>query len=254
MAASNRRQGAGAPERVALVALGPSLDVYVDVCRRLGGRKRLADETWVVNALGDVIEHDRVFHMDDVRIQEVRAGAEPSSNIAVMLEWMRAHPGPIYTSRAYPDYPGLVEFPLEAVLQDLGEPYFNSTIAYAVAYAIHIGVRSLSIFGCDFTYPNSHDAEKGRACVEFWIGVAMQRGLEVQVADRSSLMDMVEGRPLYGYGKYGTRDVAISHTPKGRLKVRFTERPQLPDAQAIEAAYDHSKHPSPLVSGRSRRS
>ena len=232
---------------MAIVGLGPSMATYVEVCRQLGGRHVLADETWVINGLGDVLAHDRVFHMDDVRIQEIRAAAAPDSNIANMLRWMRAHPGPIYTSRAHPDYPGLFEFPLAEVLNDLAEPYFNSTIAYAVAYAIHIGVNAIHLYGSDFTYPNSHHAEKGRACVEFWLGVAMQRGIEIMVAERSSLMDMCEGRPLYGYGEMGSADAKISRDDDGEVHVELVPREQLPTATEIEAAYDHTRHPNPLV-------
>lgn len=232
---------------MAIVGLGPSLHAYVDLVRGLGGRHKVADETWVVNSLGDLLAHDRVFHMDDVRIQEVRAAAAPDSNIAAMLAWMKAHPGPIYTSRAHPDYPGLAEFPLEAVVNDLGDAYFNSTVAYAVALAIYLGVKSIMLFGVDFTYPNSHHAEKGRACVEYWLGVATARGIEVAVAESSSLTDMVEGRPLYGYGEFGTRDVSIACRDDGSLAVSFAEREALPSAAQIEAAYDHTRHPSPLV-------
>lgn len=234
-----------APARVAILGYGPSLDDYVLIARQLGARRRLADEVWGVNALPDVVHCDRVFHMDDVRIQEIRAAALPDSNIAHMLAWMRRHPGPIYTSRAHPDYPGLVAYPLQAVLRDLGEAYFNSTVAYAVAFAIHIGVKSILLFGCDFTYPNSHQAEQGRACVEFWLGVAMERGVEIQIAERSSLMDAVQQRPLYGFGALGSLDVSISHDARGLAHVKFKERPALPTAAEIEAAYDHSKHPSP---------
>ncbi|MDR3512636.1 MAG: hypothetical protein P4L73_13455 [Caulobacteraceae bacterium] len=239
--------GASVPEHVAIVGLGPSLETYVDLTRRLGGRRRLADETWGINALGDVIVCDRVFHMDDVRIQEVRAQARPESNIAVMLAWMKSHPGPIYTSRPHPDYPGLVEFPLQDVINTCRDAYFNSTAAYAVAFAIHIGVKKISLFGCDYTYPNAHHAEKGKACVEFWLGFAMAIGIEVCVAEASSLLDMVEGRPLYGYGAMGTRDVAIAAGADGAMTVSFTERQALPTADEIERAYDHSRHPSALV-------
>lgn len=232
---------------MAIVGLGPSLSAYVDLCRRLGGRRRVADETWVINALGDTLAHDRVFHMDDVRIQEIRAAARPDSNIAAMLRWMRAHPGPIFTSRPHPDYPGLQAFPLADVVEDLGDAYFNSTVAYAVGYAIHLKVESISLYGVDYTYPNSHHAEKGRACVEYWLGVAVQRGIAVYVAESSSLMDMVEGRPLYGFGAMGSLDVALSRDEAGHVQVQVTERPALPTAEEIEAAYDHSKHPSPLV-------
>jgi uncharacterized membrane protein YecN with MAPEG domain len=45
----------------------------VHVTRAMGGRHKFCDETWVINAFGDILACDRVFHMDDVRIQEIRA-------------------------------------------------------------------------------------------------------------------------------------------------------------------------------------
>jgi hypothetical protein len=235
-----------APDHVVILGLGPSMEHYVDVTKRLGARRVLADEVWGINALGDVIQCDRVFHMDDVRVQQVRADAAPFSNIAAMLGWLKNHPGPIYTSRLHADYPGLVAFPLEAVINDLGFAYFNSTAAYAVAYAIHIGVKKISLFGCDFTYPNAHHAEKGRGCVEFYLGVAAARGIEIAISDRSSMMDacLTEADRLYGYD---TLEVDIRPTKTGRARVKFTPREALPTAEAVEAAYDHSKHPSPLI-------
>src|SRR6185312_12637833 len=101
------------------------------------GRHVVAGEVWGINAVASVLRCDRAFHMDDVRIQEVRAKANPDGPIRQMLEWLKTAPGPIYTSRAHPDYPGLVDFPLEAVLNATGGfPYFNSTPAYAIALAI----------------------------------------------------------------------------------------------------------------------
>jgi len=157
------------PDRhIAILGLGPSLDQYLEHTKRLGGRSRFCDETWAINALGNVFDCDLIFHMDDVRIQEIRAEAAPASNIAAMLEWLKTSRVPVITSRAHPDYPALVDFPLEDVLNHLGHDYFNNTAAYAVALAIHIGATKISLFGMDYTYPNVHDAEKGRACVEFW--------------------------------------------------------------------------------------
>lgn len=217
---------------------------YVELTKRLGGRRAFCDEVWAINALGDVFACDRVFHMDDVRIQQLRAAAAPAGNIARMLEWMRAHPGPIITSRDHPDYPGLVEFPLQDVVNALGYPYFNSTAAYAVAYAVYIGVRKISIFGMDFTYPNAHQAEKGRACVEFWLGMAAERGIEIAIPHVSSLMDACSSdERLYGYD---TVDVHMTGE-RGSVEVAFTEKSAIPTAADIEARYDHNRHPSPLV-------
>ncbi len=236
--------------RVAILGLGPSLSQYVEITKRLGGRHKLVDETWGINAVGDVVRCDRIFHMDDVRIQEARAAAAPESNIAAMLEWMRAHPGPIYTSRTHEAYPGLVAYPLEDVINSTGYAYMNSTAAYAVAYAVHVGATSIAMFGCDFTYPNAHDAEKGRGCVEFWLGMAAARGVKLQVPRASSLMDaMVEdSQKLYGYD---TIEPRIRDGEDGRkFRIEFVERETVPTAEEIERRYDHSRHPNELTSER----
>lgn len=243
------RTTTAAGKHVAILGLGPSVYHFMDLARRVGGRKRLADEVWAINALGDVFACDRVFHMDDVRIQQVRAAQLPDSNIGVMLDWMKDHAGPIYTSRLHPEFPGLVRFPLQDVLNDLGEAYFNGTAAYAAALAIHERAATISFYGCDYTYANAHHAEQGRACLEFWIGMARARGIGISISDQSSLMDSCEGRPLYGYGAMGSQDVRIHRLKGGKFRVTYHDRSTLPAAAEIEAAYDHTKHPSPLVSG-----
>lgn len=235
------------PKHVAILGLGPSSAQYVAIAKSLGGRRKYCDEVWGINAFGDVLICDRVFHMDDVRIQEIRAAAAPESNIAGMLEWLRKHPGPTVTSRLHPDYPGLVEFPLEDVINECPNGYFNSTAAYAVAYAIWLGVEKISLFGCDFTYPGAHDAEKGRACVEFWLGVASERGIKIVVPKTTSLLDALESQAKRFYG-YDCVDLAITREGE-RVKVAFAERETLPTAEEIEAAYDHSAHPNALVEG-----
>ena len=243
-----KRSGAvpAAPGHVAILGLGPSLDCYTDAVKRMGGRRAFCDEVWAINALGDIFECDRVFHMDDVRIQEIRAAARPQSNVAVMLQWLRRHPGPIYTSRAHPGYPGLVEFPLEEVINSCGIAYINNTAACAVAYAVHIGVKKISMFGCDYTYANMHDAEKGRACTEFHLGIAKARGIAIGIPDRTSLLDAVERAQDRLYG-YDTVSIGLRRRRGGKARLTFSPRAELPTADEIEARYDHSKHPNPLV-------
>ncbi len=234
------------PEHVAILGLGPSLEGYVDIVKRLGGRHVFCDEVWGINAVGGVLQCDRVFHMDDVRIQQIRAERRPESNIARMLEWMRHHPGPIYTSRPHDDYPGLIAFPLEDVVNSCGFSYFNSTAAYAVAYAVHIGVRKISLFGIDYTYPNAHDAEKGRACVEFHLGIANARGIKICFPANTSLMDAcaADRDRLYGYD---TLDVRFEGGGDDLARAIFTPIDTLPTADEIEGRYDHSRHPNALV-------
>lgn len=239
-------QEAPADKHVAILGLGPSLDQYLEITKRFGGRSKFCDEVWAINALGNVFECDLVFHMDDVRIQEIRAAALPSSNIAAMLRWLKTSKVPVVTSRAHPDYPALVEYPLEDVLNHFGHDYFNSTAAYAVAFAIHTGATKISIFGMDFTYPKAHDAEKGRGCVEFWLGQAHARGVKINLPKTTTLMDAMYPREARLYG-YDTLDVAFDVQPDGVLKLAFTPKEKLPTAAEIEAAYDHSAHPNVLV-------
>jgi hypothetical protein len=235
--------GATAPplkgKHVAILGLGPSLDQYLEITKRLGGRSKFCDETWAINALGDVFACELVFHMDDIRIQEIRAAAAPASNIAAMVNWIKTSPVPVVTSRNHPDYPALVEFPLEDVLNNLGHDYFNSTAAYAIAFAIHTGVAKISLFGMDFSYPNQHDAEKGRACVEYWLGQAQARGILITLPKTTTLMDACYPKTSRLYG-YDTLDLDFDVQPDGSLKLGMTPRTELPTAEEIEANYDHS--------------
>jgi hypothetical protein len=234
------------PQRVAILGLGPSVSQYLTEAKAAGGRSAVYDAVWAINALGNVVECDLVFHMDDVRVQEIRARAAPQSNIASMLKWLREHPGPIITSRSQPAMPGLYDFPLEEVINATGIAYFNSTAAYAIAYAVLIGVGKLSLFGMDFTYPNAHDAEKGRACVEFWLGIAQARGIKLAVARSSTLLDACGPlkERLYGYDMV---HVCIAGEQSGRTRVSFRDRDAAPSADEIEQRYDHGRHPNALV-------
>ncbi len=233
------------PDHVVILGLGPSLDQYTDLVKRIGNRKWLADEVWGINMLGDIFNCDYIFHMDDVRIQEIRAKALPESNIAAMLEWMKTSKTPIITSRVHAEYPALVEFPLEDVLNEVKYDYFNSTAAYAVAYAIFLGVKKISCFGMDYTYPNAHDAEKGRACVEFWLGMAAERGIKIVIPQKSSLMDAIYTQQERFYG-YDTMKIDAFHDGE-KIKIEFTEVKDLPTAEEIEKKYCHKKHPNALV-------
>ena len=235
------------PEHVAIVAYGPSMHQYVDLAKALGNRKRLADQTWGINAVASVLDCDLAFHMDDVRIQQVRAEADADSNIVEMLKWLSMAKMPVFTSRPHPDFPSLVEYPLERVLNATGGfPYFNSTPAYAIALALAEGVKILSLFGLDYTYANVHDAEKGRACVEFHLGIAKSRGIAIGLPAHSTLMDGIatEKERLYGYD---TLDLDIAEDEHGKIRIDATVITDLPSAEEIERRYDHSRHPNRLV-------
>jgi hypothetical protein len=222
------------PKRVAIVAMGRSSATFLSIASNLGGVRRAADEVWAINAMGGCISHNLLFAMDDLKLQEKRAEANPEGNVAGLMGWLPKHPN-FFTSTVYDGYPGAREYPLEDVLNSVGNAYFNSTVAYAVAYAIHIGVEELGLYGIDYSYGNQHEAEKGRACVEFLLGQAAARGIRLKVAKESTLLDASEPDAMawYGYDAW-----SISVNPEdGRQKIIKTPK-DLPTVEEIERRYD----------------
>lgn len=213
---------------VSIVAQGASLLQYVNECTALGGMPP-TDDVWAINAVGNVIKHDLLFAMDDCRVQESR----PNKNVHRMLGWLKTHPG-FYTSKVYPDYPGAIEYPLEEVAQNIGIPYFNGTVAYAVAMAIAREYTGISIYGADFSYAHVHKAERGRACVEFLLGIAMSRGIRVHLPHTTTLMDTCEDWSAKCYGQ-DAYDIEWEVTPDG-LKLHRADKP-LPSGEYIEELY-----------------
>lgn len=188
-------------KRLAIVCLGPSSRGYLDFAGGAVDRIAAWDETWTCNNFITVIQHDRAFVMDDVRLLM----KDPDPDMPLMLNAMKKHPGPIYTSRPHPDFPALVAYPLEAVANEFFTDYFNNVTAYMIALACAYRVSHLSLFGVDFRAMDSKDAPHGRECVEFWLGIAHILGITVEIPTTSPLLGM-EGivknrgiRELYGY-------------------------------------------------------
>ena len=189
--------GAGiAPYTVAIVAMGPSHSDYMNECANLGGRVNVADETWAINAMANIIDHDRAIIMDD--LDYFAMSGREHSHLAG-YSWIKDHPGPIYTSRATEKFKGSVNFPLREMLEKLGYSYFNNTCAYAVGLAMFMGVKHMKIYGMDFTNREGSTVEAGRACVEFWLSRATMQGIKVTIAKNSTLCDQHIDRQLYGY-------------------------------------------------------
>ena len=224
------------PKSVAIVAMGGSAITYHNLCATEGGRHKVADEIWAINSMGGCLQHDRLFAMDDLRLQELRAREYPNSNTAGLMHWLREHPG-FYTSTAYPEYPGAVEYPLQDVIRVVGNAYFNSTVAYAVGLALLMKVPRLSLYGCDYSYRDRKETEKGRACVEFLLGMAASNGMEVVVSQDTTLLDAnaPPDERIYGYDAW---TVAVEPSPEGAVVKR--EPKPLPSVAEIERRYDKS--------------
>ena len=193
MALGKNHFGRPVPKSVAIVAMGRSQLDYSSACTCIGGYRAVADEIWAINKMGGVIFHDVLWRMDDLMHNRERMYPE-------YLRWLKTHPF-VVTSTTYPEFPGSVEYPLEDVLRNIGIPYFNSTPAYALAYAIYLGIEKIHLYGCDFTYPNQPMAEAGRGCFEMLMGIAFARNIVLLMGPNTSLLDTcipIEER-FYGY-------------------------------------------------------
>jgi len=177
------------------------------------------DEVWAINAVADVIFHDRIFMLDPASrfFDSDDAGGQTDS----MIKILKNHEGPIYTCELDDRAKGLVLYPVEQIVRDLNCYYLNNTVAYAIAFALWNKVGCIKLFGVDFTYKgNLYFAEAGRGCVEYWLSKCQAAGVRVEVANSSTLLDTsipVEEK-LYGYHRLDDPKIIV-HDKENKLCV-----------------------------------
>lgn len=76
-------------------------------------------------------------------------------------------------------------YPFDAVAKTIGQAYWNSSIAYAMALAIHEGAQEIAIYGVDMDGTDEFGYQK--ANMEYLIGVARGRGIRVYIPPQSAL-------------------------------------------------------------------
>jgi hypothetical protein len=201
---------------VAIVAMGLSqIDFHLSQAHSIK-----FDEVWAINAMIGVLpDIDRAFILDPMsRFLDTEDAGGMTNMMRAKLP--KAH-CPIYTCELDQRVPAAVEYPLEEIVASLGCSYFNNTVAYSIAFALWAKVKSISVFGVDFTYnSNMHFAEAGRGCVEFWLSKCIDAGIEVSIAPRSSLMDTdvdIKDK-LYGYHRLNDSKITYQDND-GLIKV-----------------------------------
>ena len=225
--------------KIAIVGLGGSYADYISA--RIASQD--FDEVWGINCIGAILHVDRTFMMDPVSrfIDTENAG----SQTGVAREFLAKNAAPIYSCIEHKDYPFIELYPLEKVVKDTGICYFNNTVAYAIAYAIWKKVKKICLYGIDFTYKNVNMAESGRACVEFWCATAIAKGIKIEVAHRSGLLDtnVPDNEKLYGYHRLD--DPLIQTVQEGNLLI--TKQSQFDPPEPVDGALGESE---PIIFGR----
>jgi len=118
-------------------------------------------------------------------------------------EWLKEpHPFPIYMLEKHPDIPASLTYPFrevcDAFLPHLlrGEKpteYFTSTTCYMIPLAILQGATRLELYGIEAATDTEYAYQ--RPGLEFWLGIAIGRGLEVSIRPESMVCNAI----VYGF-------------------------------------------------------
>ena len=92
----------------------------------------------------------------------------------------------------------LENYPLEIITKLFKTDYFNSTVDYAIALAIYKQVTQIKCWGVNMA--NNTEYAEQKAGVEFWLGYAMGKGIDVKVNGSHSRILKTKDGLLYGYG------------------------------------------------------
>jgi hypothetical protein len=125
------------------------------------------------------------------------------------LAWMCAQKFPVYVQRT-DLVPNGIPFPAKELIDEFGQYWFTSSVAWLMAFALKQGATELGIYGVDMTTKDEYLHQ--RPGVYYWMELATKRGVRVYVPPES---DLLSPPPLYGYSET---------TPMGRkLRVRYQE-------------------------------
>lgn len=159
-----------------------------------------ADEVWCVSG---AFRHQqglrRVFVMDELMYYPAAFADE--------LNLLPADVA-ITTTRPVPELPRSRPYPLTEVLAGFGGlRYFTCTVAYMIALAIHERFDQIVLAGM-YHQADSEEYLIAKSCVEFWMGIAIGRGIHVGLHGNTALCRPLPWEPpLYGYCTNESREV-----------------------------------------------
>ena len=157
-------------------------------------------ELWGLNGLLFANKKlNRIFMMDILdEMPSVKAGTWELPEVIEQANKLKIH---LVSPYKYDEIPTSEAYPIDDAVREFGQPYFNNTIAFMIAYALLHGVEELQIWGINQASGTEYFYEKG--CVEYWLGVATGMGVRVSIHGKHSELltnkDRYGGNKLYGY-------------------------------------------------------
>jgi hypothetical protein len=96
--------------------------------------------------------------------------------------------------------PGATRYPFDAVAADVGD-YWNSSIGYMLALAIHEKADEIALYGVDMLGDDEYAYQRPNC--EYLIGLARGRGIKVHIPDASPLCKYIQVPGREYAGRYG---------------------------------------------------
>lgn len=192
------------------------------------------DATWEIWGCNNLWSHcqdkdghfraDRWFELHPLRVQTAQE-----------LDLMQRCPIPLYTLRHLgKDFPSSVRFPLEAVEALWPRGYFTCTFAYQIALALVEKFTTIGLFGVEFLKGTARERTVERACVDFWIGLAHGRGVNILTSEQSTL---AWSPYRYGY-EYREELEEVETTIDGVMMTRLLELERHGDVAFMNTAHE----------------
>lgn len=142
---------------------------------------------WAVNELG--MEQAGVYHA----WFNLHRAAELRRDYPKNVEWLKNCTAPVFTLDEMPEIPSNEIFPVDLVKASVPQPYFRSSIAWMVAYAMMYKIEEIGIWGVDMLYHSEYGYQKPN--LEWLLGIAQGKGIKVTLPDNCALL---QGSYLYG--------------------------------------------------------
>jgi len=153
-------------------------------------------EIWGLNELYQFIPRwDRWFELHSRRVYE-----NDRNRVSDHIQKLKAMTCPVYMHQKWDDIPASVPYPLQEVAQCIpnpspgAKPYLTNTISYMIALAIIEGFTDIGVFGVDMAHSTEYGQQ--RPSCEFYVGIAMGRGIRVYIPPEA---DLLKTPFLYGY-------------------------------------------------------
>ena len=201
-------------DKVAIVGFAPH--------RKLAPFDDESFEIWGINDLytcGDVKRWDRWFQ---IHHPDHYAGSKGRKTIPEMYAEYVKWDCPVYMVEKEKDIPNSVEFPFKALVEKYGS-YFNNTISWLIAFAMHEGFKEIHLYGVDMATHTEYGHQ--RPSCEYFIGLARGQGINVVMPKESGLL-----RTKYLYGLETERE---DMEKKDLLQRKENVVHQLQDAERI---------------------